>query len=558
MPNIKQRCRRRGYGAAASSRPRLASCLLLLAFVLLCTHHAAPIVSAGVFGQKRQKAEKEDVVAAASSQDETAKESSEAPETTVSQTEHEVETKTDEPIENNMSSSETSPSPPSRPPTIIEAEARTARELSRAVNKLTKDLNTCNVRVDAIEEGFQNLYSAHLGNVDGLRKCKEGVLTPAEMDKLDSGLDGVNPALVEQARAKEDERRRSDQQEFLSRRQREAIKELEDEVEKLVRRERTWERTISELVARRDLLERREGAWERTIGDLMGEIEIRAKRESWWEEMKMEMEGRIGALSQVAAIERFGPGPHHVSITVLLDEGNPSSQRDIVLELAPLDVMPHSVHLFLSQIDAGYWTRGTPAIAINAEHVLQACPHPCLENVDDPYEDMRRAGLDAVSFQEYSTYYPHVEYTVGFAGRPHSGPEFYINVMDNTADHGTLEERKFKMGPTRYKAWAEEVFGGSEEVEEKSIEPYPCFGKVIRGFDVVDEIAKGMTRASLPREEEGELDDTAFSLDDNMLLRPVRIASVKFLKDYNPDANDKERKETGQEERQKGLEEDEL
>ena len=213
----------------------------------------------------------------------------------MSQTEHEVETKTDEPIENNNSSSETSSSPPSRPPTIIEAEARTARELSRAVNKLTKDLNTCNVRVDAIEEGFQNLYSAHLGNVDGLRKCKEGVLTPAEMDKLDSGLDGVNPALVEQARAKEDERRRSDQQEFLSRRQREAISELEDEVEKLVRRERTWERTISELVARRDLLERREGAWERTIGDLMGEIEIRAKRESWWEEMKMEMEGRIGA-----------------------------------------------------------------------------------------------------------------------------------------------------------------------------------------------------------------------------------------------------------------------
>ena len=48
----------------------------------------------------------------------------------------------------------------------------------------------------------------------------------------------------------------------------------------------------------------REGAWERTIGDLMGEIEIRAKRENWWEEMKVEMEGRIGALSQIAVVER--------------------------------------------------------------------------------------------------------------------------------------------------------------------------------------------------------------------------------------------------------------
>ena len=67
---------------------------------------------------------------------------------------------------------------------------------------------------------------------------------------------------------------------------------------------KTWERTISELVARRDLLEQREGAWERTIGDLMGEIEIRAKRENWWEEIKMEMEGRIGALSHIAVKER--------------------------------------------------------------------------------------------------------------------------------------------------------------------------------------------------------------------------------------------------------------
>ena len=53
-----------------------------------------------------------------------------------------------------------------------------------------------------------------------------------------------------------------------------------------------------------------------------------------------------------------------------------------------------------------------------------------------------------------------------------------------------------------------------------------------------------MMRASLPREEEGELDNTAFSLDDKMLLRPVRIASVKIFKDYNPDADDNERTDT--------------
>ena len=57
--------------------------------------------------------------------------------------------------------------------------------------------------------------------------------------------------------------------------------------------------------------------------------------------------------------------------------------REIIFQLAPLDAMPHSVNLFLSQIAGGYWSRGASAFVINAGHVLQACPHPCLE-----YEDL--------------------------------------------------------------------------------------------------------------------------------------------------------------------------
>lgn len=459
----------------------------------------------------------------------------------------------------NVSSDES----PTRPPAIVEAEARTARELSQAVGRLKRDLNTCNTRVDAIEEGFQSLYTAHLGNVDGLRKCKEGVLTPEDIQKLDGNLDKVNPTLVEQAKAKEDERLRHARTEKLEKQHRELIHALEEQIESLVRREKTWERTISELVARRDLLEKRENAWERTIGDLMGEIEIRTQRESWWEEMKSEMEGRIGALSQVAVVERFGPGPHFVSMMVMLEEGNPQSQREIVFQLAPLELMPHSIHLFLSQIAEGYWSRGTPAFALSAEHVLQACPHPCLNDVvmggtveGYPYGDMRVAGLDTVSFQEYSPKYPHEKYTIGFSGRPHSGPEFYINMLDNRLDHGTLEERRMSMNPRVFEAWAKEVLGvrSVDDIDVKSFDPYPCFGKVIKGFDVVDEIAKGMTRTSLKPDEkyaEEEYDDEddeeneIRTLDENILLRPVRIVSVNILKDYTPppkdDVKDKER-----------------
>lgn len=254
---------------------------------------------------------------------------------------------------------------------------------------------------------------------------------------------------------------------------------------------------------------------------------------------------------------RFGPGPHYISIRVALDERNPSSIREIIVQLAPLDLMPHSIHLFLTQISEGYWNVGTPAFVLNAEHVLQACPHPCLERMEfggtigwshgqkEPYQNMKRAGLDTVSFQEYSTMVPHEKYTIGFAGRPHSGPEFYINLMDNTLDHGTLEERKYYMGPTKYAAWTKEVLGRNGVILDVgegemlvdvdamvAIEPYPCFGKVIDGFEVVDEIARGMTRATIPKRE---VEEEGFELDPNLLLQPVHITSISILKDYQPD-----------------------
>lgn len=286
----RDRCRLRCRAAPSS----LAS-LLFLAF-LLCTQH----VSVTAFGRK--KAETKEKGAAATSAEEIAKEA-ETQEATKSESATSADDDVAKEADTNKSQSSV-PVPtensntqhgqqqqPSTPPAILEAEARTARELSKAVGKLTSDLNTCNVRVNAIEQGFQDLYAAHLGNVDGLRKCKEGVLTAQDMDDLGSSLDRVNPALIEQAKSKEDDKKRNARTEELSRKHRELIHQLDDQIEKLVKREKTWERTISELVARRDLLEKREGAWERTIGELMGEIEIRAMRENWWEDMKVDMEG---------------------------------------------------------------------------------------------------------------------------------------------------------------------------------------------------------------------------------------------------------------------------
>jgi hypothetical protein len=38
-------------------------------------------------------------------------------------------------------------------------------------------------------------------------------------------------------------------------------------------------------------------------------------------------------------------------------------------------------------------------------------------------------------FQEYHPQFPHVQYTVGYAGRP-SGPGWYVSILDNSHNHG--------------------------------------------------------------------------------------------------------------------------
>jgi hypothetical protein len=196
------------------------------------------------------------------------------------------------------------------PTSILETEARTARELSKAVYTLQKELKSCNSRIDSIKSGFQSLYSIHLTHIDGLRKCKEGMISSSDLQTLlDSNNDKLakeemTRALMEQAQASITEQQRNLQHEELATKHKELILKLENQVHQLRLRETAWERTISELVARKDLLERRENAWTRTIGELMADIEIRNKREWWWEDMKNEMEGRIRGLSYQAVMER--------------------------------------------------------------------------------------------------------------------------------------------------------------------------------------------------------------------------------------------------------------
>jgi len=122
---------------------------------------------------------------------------------------------------------------------------------------------------------------------------------------------------------------------------------------------------------------------------------------------------------------------------------------EIVIELAPSNLVPHSIFSFLEI--ARHWKKG--AFHRIAGHVLQVM--------------VNKNPVKHLAFQEYSPQFPHKKGTVGYAGRP-SGPAWYVSTQDNVRNHGP----------------------GSQQ-NHNPHEADSCFGKVVVGFDdVVQRIKK--------------------------------------------------------------------
>ena len=98
---------------------------------------------------------------------------------------------------------------------------------------------------------------------------------------------------------------------------------------------------------------------------------------------------------------RFGPGPHRVEFEVLLpvNSNNYKNNTDFfTIELAPLHLMPHSIHLFLEQVSHHLWDRSS--FIINDVHSLQIGPYEYrnkeIESVTQYFKD---TNLDVLSFK---------------------------------------------------------------------------------------------------------------------------------------------------------------
>ena len=108
--------------------------------------------------------------------------------------------------------------------------------------------------------------------------------------------------------------------------------------------------------------------------------------------------------SKRAVLERFGQGPHHVKFTLKMPD---DTLNEMIVEMAPLDLVPHAIHLFLEQVSHQLWD-GTH-FYLNGPHVTQAGPQdykgdPEERSAIQRFVDMK---LDKLAFPDYSPDFPH-------------------------------------------------------------------------------------------------------------------------------------------------------
>jgi len=159
--------------------------------------------------------------------------------------------------------------------------------------------------------------------------------------------------------------------------------------------------------------------------------------------------------------------------------------KSLVLEMAPLDLMPHSVHMFLEMISHRLWDNSVFWHHPGVTHVVTATTlhYHSGEPRAHHFEALRLGG---VSFAEYTDSFPHEHYTVAFAGR---GPDFYINTNNNSKFHEP----------------------GTQKHHELDDEADPCFAKVVEGKDVVDSLRKLSAEATNNKKDVKEWKDNTLT-----------------------------------------------
>jgi len=201
------------------------------------------------------------------------------------------------------------------------------------------------------------------------------------------------------------------------------------------------------------------------------DLEVEDRRNEATDIKIQRLQKYIQSESHRELVDSIGEGPYSVTITVILpslpdgSKGDPSNEEgrthNFVMEMAPMNMMPHSTHLFLMQVKHGLWDGR--AFTINTGARIETSALTINGKIKgSALQEFKNAELDTVSFQEYNEDYPHEQYTIGFYGRP-GGPDWYINTEDNTEAHGP----------------------GGKYGQLLEHEADPCFARIKRGHHVI-------------------------------------------------------------------------
>eukprot|EP00532_Pseudo-nitzschia_australis_P001190 CAMPEP_0168193192 /NCGR_PEP_ID=MMETSP0139_2-20121125/18464_1 /TAXON_ID=44445 /ORGANISM="Pseudo-nitzschia australis, Strain 10249 10 AB" /LENGTH=422 /DNA_ID=CAMNT_0008116509 /DNA_START=169 /DNA_END=1437 /DNA_ORIENTATION=+ len=211
--------------------------------------------------------------------------------------------------------------------------------------------------------------------------------------------------------------------------------------------------------------------------ELIQEMEIIQKKLKQSQIQADKLKTQVSEISKEDAIAKYGSGVIRVKMDLIfpgttvdgdvLPDTGPST---IIIEMASLDIMPHSVYTFLEMISAKLLD-GCSFI-LNALHVLKAAPLPYdNSSASIKARQFQDHGLESVAFREYSHDFPHDKYTVGFAAD--GSPSFYINTEDNSEIHvgepcfarivsGFNTVQRLEDLPTRNGIWFEQRIGIKE------------------------------------------------------------------------------------------------
>ena len=181
---------------------------------------------------------------------------------------------------------------------------------------------------------------------------------------------------------------------------------------------------------------------------------------------------------------RFGEGPPRVQVQLAFNPDGPAlpgTGDSFIIEMAPIDEIPHAVLWFLEQVDAGHYDGCS--FQASAGHVIMggAASNFLSEPDFNPKGRFLESEFPHVLFSEHSSSFTQVKYTLGLANQP-GGPDFFVNMQNNTnLNHAES-----------------------------------CFAKVIDGFETVD-------RMHLPPSGNG-------------VGSRIAIVSMRIIPSRNPDA----------------------